>query len=503
MPHHVLTAEFFHESNTFKRGLTGLRDFGLSTLVLGQAAIDERGAANTGIGGFLEVGSAKGWHLTHVLSADAEPGGPVSRAAFDHIAGLICDAARTHKPALSGILMALHGAMVTEFCGDGEGELLSRLRAITGPDLPVAITLDLHANATAEMARLADIIVSYKTYPHVDMRDRGVQAGLLLQSAMEGTTRPATLRAHRPMLEETNGGRSDTGPMIPLYARALAAESEPGILAVSINAGFGDADIAEVGPTALVTYDTNFASAEPRARAIAEEIMDAIWANRHQSENTFLTVDEAAAEARAHCANAPLIIADYADNPGSGAYGDATNLLAALLAADIRNATFAPICDPEAAATLVAAGAGTRITLPVGGKCDPTFGGGPLTLTGTVILTSDGNIIGDGPMIGGLPFSFGPTAVFRVGGMDILVVSERGQMLDLQQFRAFGIDPAATSVVALKSMQHFRAAFEPIAARVIVCDSGALSTPRAHLRPYRNVPRPIFPLDPDMVLPGA
>jgi microcystin degradation protein MlrC len=495
MPHHVLSAEFFHETNTFKRGLTGLHDFEISNLALGQAAIDLRGAANTGIGGFLDAAAERGWQLTHVVSADAEPGGPVSREAFDHIAGLICAAAMAHKPTLSGILMALHGAMVTEFCEDGEGELLTRLRAIVGPDLPIAITLDLHANATPLMARLANITVSYKTYPHIDMRARGVQAAHLLHAAMEGWVRPTTLRAHRPMLDETNGGRSDTGPMVALYARALAAETEPGILAVSINAGFSDADIADVGPTTLVTYDTNDATAEPRARAIAEEIMDVVWANRFHSENTFLAVEEAAAQAAAHEGPGPLMIADYADNPGSGAYGDATNLLAALLAARVTNATFAPICDPEAAVALVAAGVGATVTLLVGGKCDPSFGGGPLTLTGTVQHVSDGNLIGDGPMIGGLPFSFGPTAVFRVDGIDILVTTERAQMLDMQQFKAFGIDPATKSVVALKSMQHFRAAFEPIAARVIISDSGALSTPQAHLRPYKNVPRPIFPLD--------
>jgi microcystin degradation protein MlrC len=500
MPHHVLTAEFLHESNTFKRGFTELADFESSELALGQSAIDLRRAANTELGGFLDVSVEDGWRLDHVLTAHAEPGSPVSRVAFDHIAELICDAARTHATTLSGILMALHGAMVTEVCEDGEGELLGRLRAIVGPDMPIAITLDLHANATPLMVRLADIIVSYKTYPHIDMRARGAQAARLLQGAMERSTRPATLRAHRPMLDETNGGRSDSGPMLALYAKALAAEAEPGILAVSINAGFGDADIADVGPTALVTFDKNVASAEHRARAIAEEIMDAIWDNRLYSENTYLTVEQAAGQAAAHAGPRPLIIADYADNPGSGAYGDATNLLAALLAAGVSNATFAPLIDPEAAASLIGAGQGATLSLPLGGKCDPAFGGGPLMLTGTVVHVSDGNLIGDGPMIGGLPFSFGPSVVFRVGGVDILVTTERGQMLDQQQFRAFGIDPTAKSVIALKSMQHFRAAFEPIAARVIVCDSGALSTPRAHLRPYRRVPRPIFPLDRDIVL---
>lgn len=501
MAHHVLTAEFLHESNTFTKARTDLRAFEAHVMMEGQQALIERTAANTEIGGFKQAGDEAGWRITHSISAHAEPGGKVLRAAYDHLAGKICAAALAHKDSLDGILLALHGAMVPDFCEDGEGELLTRLRAIVGPDLPIAITLDLHANATPDMARLADIVVSFKTYPHVDMRVAGLQAGRLLEQAMAGKAVPKTLRAHRPMLDDTNAGRSDTGPNVPLYAMARAAEQEPGILAVSINAGFSDADIAEVGPTVFVTHDTLVPGAATRARAIAETIADGIWAARGQSENKFLEVDAAVAIARDFDATkGPLIIADYSDNPGSGAYGDATNLLAAMIAADLQNAAFAPVIDAEAAAILCAAQVGDTVTLALGGKNDPAFGGGPLTLTGEVRHISDGHLVGDGPMMGGLPLYFGPTAVLRVGGIDILVVTERGQMLDLQQFRAFGIEPTAKSVLALKSMQHFRAAFEPIAGQVIVCDSGALSTPQMSRRPYVNAPRPIYPLDPDMEL---
>ena len=142
MTHHILTADFLHESNTFKRGLTGLNEFRAGTFALGAEAIDLLGAANTELAGFLAVAAAQGWRHTHVVSAHAEPGGPVSRAAFDHVAGLICDAARVPDVPLSGILLSLHGAMVTEDHEDGEGELLSRLRAIVGPDLPITITLE-------------------------------------------------------------------------------------------------------------------------------------------------------------------------------------------------------------------------------------------------------------------------------------------------------------------------------------------------------------------------
>lgn len=499
MPFHVLTGVFVHESNTFKKGETTLQDFRDDVLDIGQVAVDRFRGVNEELAGFLDVGEAAGWRITHTVSAHATPGARVARAAFDHIAGLICDGARAHKDTLDGVLLSLHGSMVPTFCEDGEGELLSRLRAILGPDLPIAVTLDLHAMVTPAMVEQAQIFVSYKTYPHVDMRESGRHAARLLDATLRGAIRPRTLRAHRPMLDEANAGRSDVPETAALYTRATAHEGEPGILAVSVNAGFSEADIAEMGPTVLVTFDEGH---DRRAREIAEGLADSIWQGRGKVSNTFLTPAEAAAQARDFgSGQGPLVIADYADNPGAGAYGDATALLAALLAAGAAPGGFAPMIDPEAAATLHRHKVGETVTLDLGGKCDPTLGGGPLRLTGEVMHLSDGTYTGDGPILGGITHSFGPTAVFRVTGIDILVVTLPGQMLDLQQVRAFGIEPAWLRFLVVKSMQHFRAAFEPVAGRVIVCDSGALATPQAHLRPYIHVRRPVWPLDRDGFAP--
>lgn len=501
MPFHVLTAEFIHESNTFKKGRTGLHAFQVDTLHEGQAAIDRRGEANTELAGFLDVARDEGWQVTHTISAHATPGACVSREAYDHIAGIICRGVEAARGRIDGILLGLHGSMVPDFCDDGEGELLGRIRAIVGPDLPIATTLDLHAMVSKDMVDRANILVSYKTYPHVDMRETGRHAGRLLNAAMTGAVRPATLRAHRPMLDEANGGRTDVPETAALYADAARFEREPGILAVSINAGFAEADTTILGPTVLVTHDTALPGAAARAAEIAESLATRIWDNRFNTANDFLAVEEAAAIARAaDTSAAPLVIADYADNPGAGAYGDATNLLKAMLDAGITNAVFSPMIDPEAAAELHRHATGDTVTLAIGGKADPSFGGAPLTLTGQILHLSDGRFTGDGPIMGGIDHTFGPTAVFRVRGIDVLIVTEAEQMLDLQQLRAFGIEPTTKSVLALKSMQHFRAAFEPIASRVIVCDSGALATPQAWRRPYRRAIRPIFPLDRDMVL---
>ena len=381
--------------------------------------------------------------------------------------------------------------MDLDFCEDGEGELLRRIRSVVGKDMPIAITLDPHANVSRRMCALANIIVSFKTYPHVDMRDTGRQAGEILHRTMAGRIEPRTIRVSRPMLEEVNG-RTDIGPMIDRIAAAKAYEEQSNVFAVSINAGFASADVAEVGPTVLVTGQGDFAA----HTAFAETIADDIWNRRHEVLNDYLSVEAAAAIAAAYEPNeGPLVIADYADNPGAGGYGDSTDLLRALLEVGVNNACFGPMVDGEVAKEMQSAVVGERIHIVLGGKTDARYGGGPLALEIELVSVSDGRFAGDGPMIHGLNGSFGPTAVVRAGGIEILVVTIARQMLDLQQFKAFGVDPQNKGVVAIKSMQHFRAAFEPIAGQVIVCDSGALCTPRYDRLPYRNVPRPIFPLD--------
>ena len=497
-PFRVLSAELAHETNTFSILPTAFAQFEAQDCFLSaDSAIAARGNSNTELAGFMDAARLHGWELRHVLSAIAQPAGRVTTDAFERLSAPIVEAARQHAGQLDGILLGLHGAMVTEQSDDGEGELLARLRAVVGPDLPIAVTLDLHANVTRAMCEHANIIVSYRTYPHVDMRATGLNAGHILQRTMAGEIRPRTLRAWLPMLDEANGGRTDVGPMLARLQRARAYEQQPGVFAVSLNAGFARADIAEIGPTVLVTAEGDMAAHQRFADAMADDI----WDRRHERINHFLSVAEAAAMGRDWPGtDGPLVIADYADNPGGGGYGDATALLQALLDAGVTEACFGPVVDPQTVQQLQAAGIGATVQVALGGKTDPRLGGGPLQLQGTLLLKSEGHYFAQGPMTGGLDKSWGPTVVLRVQGIDILVVSLPAQILDLAQFTAFGIDPAAQKVVALKSMQHFRAAFEPIAGKVVVCDSGALCTPNYASLPYPAVPRPMFPFDDDIDL---
>jgi len=502
MSYKILSAEFLHETNTFSRIETDKQAFRNCYFLTGSDAIAERGERNTELAGFLDIGSKYGWQIDHVLSAAAGPSGKVSSAAFDWLADPIVAAARDQQ--YDGILLGLHGAMVTDFCEDGEGELLQRLRSVAGDKIPIAITLDLHANVSRKMCALANIIVSFKTYPHIDMRETARHAGEILQRSMHGEINPHTIRASCPMLEEVNGARTDSGPMMEWIRMARTWEQRDDAFAVSINGGFASADIAEVGPTVLVTGEGDMDA----HRAFASSLAAEIWQHRHDVLNDYLDVGEAASIAAEFTSDkGPLIIADYADNPGAGSYGDATNLLRALLEAEVSDACFGPLVDGETVQQLFQHAPGDLVQINLGGKVDPGFGGGPLNLRVELISLSDGHYVGGGAMIGGLSHSFGPTAVVRAGSIELLVTTHAQQMLDLQQFRNFGIEPTSKRVIALKSMQHFRADFEPIADRVIVCDSGALCTPDYKQLEYDNVMRPIFPLDaelddPAVPLPG-
>jgi microcystin degradation protein MlrC len=490
MTFRILTAEISHETNTFNIHPTDIQNFRDRYLLDGPAALATRSDANTELAGVCDIAALYGWEITHTISAAAGPGGRVTDAAFDQLCAPLLAAAA--KGGWDGVFLILHGAMVTASHEDGEGEILRRLRAVIGPDLPIAVTLDPHANVTTAMCDLAQILVSFTTYPHVDIRTTGRRTAELLQRTIGGEIRPVTLRAHRPMLEEANGGRTDIGPMIDRHALGRAYEARKGVYAISINGAFPCADIAEVGPTVLVTSESGL----PGAQAIAEEIADDIWIRRDQPLNSYLTVTQVAEAATAWKPGAgPLVIADYADNPGSGAYGDSTALLSALLAANVGDACFGPMVDPVAAALLKGKDIGATVSLKLGGKTAPAFGGGPIDVKGTVQWRGTGSFVGSGPILGGLKRSFGATAVLRVQGIDILIVSVAQQILDLRQFEAFGIDPQKHRIVALKSMQHFRAAFAPIAGHIIVCDSGALCTLNYAALDYRHVPRPIHPLD--------
>jgi len=491
MAKRVLAARIMHETNTFSRVLTDMaafrrRDFHLENEI--PAAYRNTRSA---MGATFEAADKYGWTLVHPVSASANPSGLVTAAAFEELTRMVLEAARRQGP-IDGALLHLHGAMVVEGFEDGEGELLRRLRGVIGREAPVIATLDLHANVSDAMAEHASALIAFRTYPHIDQYERAWQGADLLQRAMNGEIRPKTVIARRPTIYGLNHGRTQSGPMVEALARAGAAEERGDALVVSVCAGFSRADIHDVGPTVTVTTD----GASPRGQAIAEQLMDFAWETREVNTAKLLPVAEVVAMARqGKPGDKPLVIGDYTDNPGGGGYGDATALLQAMVAAELPSVAFHAIADPEAVQQGIKAGIGAKATLTLGGKTDPRMGGGPLTLTGEVTCISNGKFVAYGPMGGGVARDYGPSLVFRVGGIDIVLITNNGQANDLGQLTSLGIDPTRYRTVAVKSMHHFRAAFEPIARQVVLADTGALCSEIYTPELFTKVRRPIHPLD--------
>jgi microcystin degradation protein MlrC len=504
MARNILLAQFMHETNTFCARPTGVEAFRGFYCHEDDAVIPALADTQNEIGGMVEVARDQAWSLITPVATFATPGGPVTRAAWESFGERIIAAAGA-VDSLDGVLLSLHGAMVLEDGGDGDYRLLHELRERLGPQVPIVVSLDLHANLDPAMANCAQVIISYKSFPHVDMHATGRKAALLMAHMLEGARhRLATEVVKLPMITLPEGGRTDRAPMTRLLALARKHEAaHPGIVDVSVNAGFSFSDVPEIGPSVTVVHG----GATSLARRIAEEIGEAMWQARDAEQEAVLGPEAAARVALEYDAGCqgPLVLADLSDNPGDGAYADSTALLAALhdaySAAEAPPETlFGALYDPEAVQAAREAGEGRTLEMAIGGKADSRFGGSPFTAAVRVKRLGDGRYRVQSPMWEGVEQSCGRCVLLQVGAIEILVTSLATQALDLGIFRSVGADPVAKRVVALKSTQHFRAAYGPIAGEIHLVDSGGLTSPDLSRLTYRRIPRPIHPLDPEATL---
>ena len=497
MAYRVLIAQFMHETNTFSKLPTTLDDYRRRWLIEGEAMVPRFTGTKNEVGGYIDSVEKYGWEPVWGAAANATPSGTLTKECWETIRDMIVGAAKK-AGKLDGICLSLHGAAVTATEDDAEGALLEALRAVVGPDVPIVATLDLHANATARMARNANALVSYRTYPHIDGYERAVQAAALAQAAMEGKKKPRCLLIQPAMLEGADHGRTtQPGQMRDLLAKAATFETEPGINVVSIQAGFTWSDIPWTGPSIAVSYEPE---AETRAKAISRELLDDVWKRRDESSSNYRSVAEGIAAALAGAGKeeggkkGPLVLADGTDNPGGGGYNDTTPVLQALIDANVQNVAFGTIYDPGTVQQAMKAGVGAEIDVTLGGHTDPSMGA-PIKARAIVKMLSDGYFKNDGPMNAGVETQMGPTAVLRIGGIDVVTISSRIQTIDLQVFLSQGIDPASKSVLVVKSVQHFRAAYGPIAREIVLVDSGGICSPDISRLKFKKLRRPIWPLD--------
>lgn len=492
MTKRVLIAGFKHETNTFSKLPTDLQAYRARGLYYGEEMRTALAGTNTEIAGFLDACEKYGWEPVLAVAGDATPSGLVTREAYDEIAGHIL---KTIDDAgqLDAVLLQLHGALVAEGRDDAQGDLLSDIRERAGHDIPIGVTLDLHANITDRVGELSTVLVGYRTYPHVDQHETATKCADLIARALAGEIAPRVWVARGPQLDGVDHGRTTApGPMLDILDVADGLIAKHGLLSASINAGFPWADIDYVGPTAVVVADAGNNGAEIAVNALRDEI----WRSRETITIDLVSAAAAIAEAReTGKPGAPFVIADFADNPGGGGYGDSTGLLRAMIDAGLESAALSSLYDPESVLACEAAGEGAGLELRLGGKCEPSLGE-PVDASGTVIGLHDGAFKLEGPMSTGVAIDLGPVAVFRVGGIDIVLASHRAQNYDRQFFKAFGIEPTERSVLAVKSAQHFRADYAPIASGIAVVDEGGgITSHNFKSLDYKHVRRPIWPLD--------
>ncbi len=489
------------EANAFAPVTTG-EDFRASCWFEGDSIVAEARkpapAMPAEMPGFIaEMDRLGEWEPVPILLTGCEPGGP-AEASFleDCFARIRQGLASTGK--LDAVYISNHGAMISTSGTDPDGELYALVREVVGPDVPVVSTVDLHANISERMVESVDAIISYRTNPHVDQRERAAEAAGLLHHLMVGERLQAhfirlpivaptvrLLTAEGPYADLIRDGQRLTGPDVPL---------------VTVVGGFAFSDSPENGLAIIVYGDARNGDAG-RAAQVARTLANRAWSERERFRVELTPLNEAIVRAVAVGRSErekPICLADVADNPGGGGRGNATDLLEGLLAAKATGVLLGLFVDPAVAHECHERGIGATFETVLNRDNADAYGR-QVPVRAEVIGLSDGRVVGRRGIARGRTLKLGPSAAIRVGGLTIVVVSRRVQAADPASFEAFGLDIASFRVVVLKSRGHFRAGFDEFFPpdRILEVDGGGLTSPILSRFPFSRLPRPVYPLDPE------
>ncbi|MBI4551680.1 MAG: M81 family metallopeptidase [Candidatus Latescibacteria bacterium] len=491
-----------HESNTFSRTPTDRAAFESGSLTTGDRILPVWGPAHHEMGGFIEGAQRFGYDLYPTLMAVATPSGRVTDDALGWLTDELIDRLSA-GPSLDGLLLALHGAMVAESYPDGDGEVLRRLRAALGSDFPIVTTLDFHTNVSEQMVGESTALVIYQTCPHVDQRECGLRAAELITRIVTGEVRPTQALAKPPLLFNILFQNTSREPLRPILDAARERERRPKVLRANIAAGYQYADVHEIGPSVVVVTDND----PDLARSEAASLSDRLWACRDR-----LVLDLPDAATAVECARQsdahPVVLVEMGDNIGGGSAGDSTVILSDLLRQDAEG-WVAVLYDPEAVHACVQAGISRTVDLMVGGKTDDLHGL-PVRIAGRVRSLHDGRYEEPEVRHGGARYhDQGLTAVVEatLPGLSrtpnpeprtpsfLILTSKREPPFSLRQLTSLGIDPARQRVLVVKAAIAYRAAYEPIAGRIIEVDTPGLTAVNPARFTFRHIRRPLWPID--------
>ncbi len=492
----IAVGGFHHETNTFVETPT---DFAYFASHRDRPPLVRRGdvlkwlnGVSFALSGFLQI-MASEHDIVPLLWTSGGAGGMVTRDAYERISAELIAELSQQMP-VDAIYLDLHGAMVTEDFEDGEGELLRRIRACVGPEMPIAISLDYHANVTPDITGYVDAISGYLTYPHVDRPETGMRAARAMQHLLKHGRTPGRALRKMPFLIPLHSQCTMVQPSRGIIDLAQSLESAD-VLTLSYLAGFPPSDIFHCGPSVVV-----HATTQEAADRAADEVARFVALKESEFAIPVLSPAEAVVRAKTIAAGAdrPVIIADTQDNPGAGGSSDTTGLLFALVEGGAEGAALGYLCDEQAVKAAHTAGKGASITIDLGGRNGPE-GVVPFRGTFEVKGLGDGKIRTTGPVSGNRDIDLGPVALLQTGGVKIAVTTKRMQALDQAPFRHLGIEPKEQQILALKSTVHFRGDFQPIAEDVLVAIAPGQHLADSSKYPYRRLRRGLrlMPLGPE------
>jgi microcystin degradation protein MlrC len=486
----VGVASVMQETNTFAVGASTLADFERNGLHVGESAWERMRGTNTEVAGACEELHERGTSCVPLLRAWAMSGPPLAADAFARLAELLEEQLRAAGP-LDGLVLSLHGALCAEQSAAADAALLALAREVVGPDVPIGVCLDLHANVTEALLAPASFVLGYRTYPHVDQAETGRRTARLLLRTLAGAVEPVSALAKRPLLIPAETSDTSSGPLGELRAAADALERAEGVLDASVFTVQPWLDVPELGFAAVVTTDGDGGA----ARTAAERLADRAWAVRADFAVPLVAPAEALAQARAR-RDRPVLLSQSSDSPTAGSTADSAAMVRALLEHGKDLKALVTVVDASAVGACFAAGIGARVSLGVGASIDHRFHA-PVSLSGVVTtLRAADPLALAGPVWAGMEVSMGRAAVMRAGSLHVLLTEQPACTFDVAPFRAVGLDPAAADVVVVRSATLFRAGFASLMqGEPLFLDLPGPSTPCFSQLDYVRAPRPLYPLE--------
>lgn len=479
-------------------------DFKSLTWLTGEDLMDEAWSPTpklaTEFAAFVRAMDATGnWTPVPCMLAASHPAGPVRAAVIEEIIATCEDSLRATEP-VDAVYICNHGAMVAEHDHDPDGLLMSRIRDVVGPEVPIIATLDLHANISQRMVDACDVIVGYRTNPHVDQIERGEEAAFSLRRILATGIRPKIAHIKLPLVPASVTLLSAEHPYGTLidYGQRRQAEYRSEIINVSVFGNFLFSDTPDNGLSIVVTAREDAETAE----ALASELADMAWSLRKDFVRQLTSLGDAVAIAATQ-GRKPVIFSDAGDNPGGGGSGRTTELLAGLCKADVTDCLIGSFCDPELAREAHGVGLGKQFKARFNRSCDTSATwaqwDAPFEAEAEVLALHDGEVVGEKGMTAGRSMALGSSAALRIGGITVVVISDRTQTADPVFFHMFGLDIAAARSVVVKSRGHFRAGFAGwfSPGQVYEVDTAGLTSPVHDRWPFAHLPRPNYPMDED------